>query len=87
MFFQPHHIRIESSDYPSSLAQYLTGTAPLTIDALGNIGILQNKTLAVFSSSKCPGKIILQTYDLMKNIRESGIPVIGGFHSPMKSDY
>lgn len=86
MSFKPHHIRIESSDYPSSLAQYLTRTAPATIAAIGNTGILQNKTLAIFSSSKCPGKVILQTYDMMKNIREAGITVMSGFHSPMESE-
>jgi len=60
--------------------------APISIAALGNIEILQNKTLALFSSSKCPGKVILQTYDLMKNIREAGITIISGFHSPMESE-
>lgn len=28
----------------------------------------------------------MQPYDLMKNIRESGITVIGGFHSPMERE-
>jgi predicted Rossmann fold nucleotide-binding protein DprA/Smf involved in DNA uptake len=58
----------------------------MIITAIGNIDILQNKALALFSSSKCPGKVILQTYDLMKNIREAGITVIGGFHSPMERE-
>jgi predicted Rossmann fold nucleotide-binding protein DprA/Smf involved in DNA uptake len=70
----------------SSLKKFLSTKAPVTIAAIGNIGILQNKTLAIFSSSKCPGKVILQTYDLMKNIREAGITVIGGFHSPMERE-
>jgi len=56
----------------SSLKKFLSDKAPVTIAAIGNIGILQNKTLAIFSSSKCPGTVILQTYDLMKNIRNMG---------------
>lgn len=70
----------------SSLKKFLSDKAPATIAAIGNIGILQNKPLAIFSSSKCPGKVILQTYDLMKNIREAGITVISGFHSPMERE-
>jgi predicted Rossmann fold nucleotide-binding protein DprA/Smf involved in DNA uptake len=70
----------------SSLKKFLTDNAPATLAAIGNTGILQNKTLAIFSSSKCPGKVILQTYDMMKNIRDAGITVIGGFHSPMESE-
>lgn len=72
--------------YPPSLTTYFADKAPDFITSIGNIGILQNKTLAVFSSAKCPGKIILQTYDLMKKIREAGITVISGFHSPMEGE-
>lgn len=70
----------------SYLKKFLSDKAPATIAAIGTIGILQNKTLAVFSSSKCPGKIILQTYDLMKKIRADGTAVISGFHSPMEQE-
>lgn len=59
--------------YPASLKKRLSNAAPATITAIGNIKILQNKTFTIFSSSKCHGKVILQTYDLMKNIRKSGI--------------
>lgn len=80
------NIHRNDSLYPSLLKKYLAYTAPVSITAIGNMDILQNKTLAVFSSSKCPGKVILQTYDLMKNIREAGITVISGFHSPMEGE-
>lgn len=80
------HIYKENSYYPPLLQQYLYSNAPEVIIAIGNLDILQNKPLAVFSSSKCPGKVILQTYGLMKNIREAGITVISGFHSPMEHE-
>jgi len=35
---------------------------------------------------KCPGKVILQTYDLARALREAGVTVIGGFHSPMERE-
>ena len=42
--------------------------------------------LALFCSVKCPGKLILDTYDLAKRFREEGITVISGFHSPMEQE-
>jgi predicted Rossmann fold nucleotide-binding protein DprA/Smf involved in DNA uptake len=42
--------------------------------------------LALFCSVKCPGNLILQTYDLAQNLRLAGVPVIGGFHSPMERE-
>ena len=70
-----------SGSYPEALSQYLGHHTPKTLTAIGNLDILQNKTLAVFSSTKCPGNIILKTYDLLRQIRESGITVISGSFS------
>ncbi len=83
---QTYKIQFKSPDYPQTLTKYLAGNAPKTITAIGNLEILQNKTLALFCSTKCPGNIILKTYDLMKRFRESGITVISGFHSPMERE-
>ena len=60
--------------------------APKTLTAIGNPDILQNKSIAIFSSIKCPGKMILKTYDLMRQYRETGVTVISGFHSPMEQE-
>ncbi len=72
--------------YPASLGKYLAEDAPEMITAIGNTDILGNKTLAVFCSVKCPGKIILKTYELMRKLREHGVTVISGFHSPMEQE-
>ena len=81
-------VKLDKNDYAclASLSRYLGEHAPHTVTAIGNLDILQNKSLAVFSSAKCPGAIILKTYDLMKKLRESDITVIGGFHSPMERE-
>ena len=42
--------------------------------------------LALFCSVKCPGKLILDTYDLVQHLRELGVTVISGFHSPMEQE-
>lgn len=86
MSFQTCQIQHGEPTYPSSLIKYLRDNAPKTITAIGNLDILKNKTLAVFSSAKCPGKIILKTYDLMRDLRGKGVTVISGFHSPMEQE-
>ena len=80
--------RINQNDlfYPSALKKYLGDSFPVTLTATGNLDILQSKSLAVFCSNKCPGNIILKTYDLMRQLRESGITVISGFHSAMERE-
>jgi len=79
--------------YPTVLQKYLGDHAPESITALGNLDILLQRgtphrgpRLALFCSVKCPGNLILQTYDLAQNLRLAGVPVIGGFHSPMEHE-
>jgi predicted Rossmann fold nucleotide-binding protein DprA/Smf involved in DNA uptake len=54
--------------------------------ALGNRAILEGRKLAVFCSVRCPGKLVLQAYDLAQRLRDAGVTVIGGFHSPMEQE-
>jgi len=72
--------------YPSQLRRCLDSQVPENVTALGNLDLLQHKTLALMCSVKCPGNLILQTYDLAKQWREAGMTVIGGFHSPMERE-
>jgi len=70
--------------FPVALTTYLGELAPEPLSVLGNLEILQRKTLALFCSVQCPGKLIVQTYDLAHKLRRAGVIVIGGFHSPME---
>lgn len=72
--------------YPAALQQHLGDCPPRTLAALGNLDILRQKKLALFCSVKCPGTLILQTYDLACALRDAGVTVIGGFHSPMEKE-
>lgn len=72
--------------YPPSLRTYLGNSAPNRIATLGHLDILNSKALALICSVKCPGNIILHTYDLARRLRDAGVPVIGGFHSPMERE-
>jgi predicted Rossmann fold nucleotide-binding protein DprA/Smf involved in DNA uptake len=80
--------RINQNDpfYPSALKKYLGASFPVTLTATGNLDILKNKNLAVFCSNKCPGNIILKTYDLLRQLRGRGITGISGFHSAMERE-
>lgn len=72
--------------YPSVLLRMLGRDAPPRLAALGNVDVLKQKSLALFCSVKCPGNLIVQTYDLAQHLRQAGITVIGGFHSPMERE-
>ena len=53
---------------------------------VGDAAILNRPKLALFCSVKCPGKLILETYDLATRFRDEGNTVISGFHSPMEQE-
>jgi len=61
-------------------------TAKPAIQIIGDAAILDRPKVALFCSVKCPGKLILETYDLAKRFRNEGILVISGFHSPMEQE-
>ncbi|MBM4259729.1 MAG: hypothetical protein FJ147_28015 [Deltaproteobacteria bacterium] len=54
--------------------------------AIGNLAILEKRLLGLFCSTRCPGEIILPTYDLARALRDAEVPVISGFHSPMEKE-
>ncbi len=52
----------------------------------GDESVLKRPKVALFCSVKCPGKLILDTYDLAKRFRNEGVLVISPFHSPMEQE-
>ncbi|MDR1612459.1 MAG: DNA-processing protein DprA [Planctomycetota bacterium] len=80
--------RIEQgdSDYPAALIDRLGDAAPRTIYALGDAAILRNRLLALVCSVQCPGGIVIKTLDAARFLRDAGVAVIGGFHSPMEKE-
>jgi predicted Rossmann fold nucleotide-binding protein DprA/Smf involved in DNA uptake len=55
-------------------------------DALGNTALLCAVSLALICSQKCPGDVILRTYDFARLVRGSGRAIVSGFHSPIEKD-
>jgi len=79
---------IDSDDprYPTAAMNLLGDDAPKRVYALGKLSILDQPLLAFFCSSKCPGSVILQTYDTACALRDASVVVISGFHSPIEKE-
>ncbi|MBW2664590.1 MAG: DNA-processing protein DprA [Deltaproteobacteria bacterium] len=69
-----------------ALKQHLSKDAPDKITAIGNLDILRKNPTAIFCSTKCPGDLIVKTYDIAQILRDAGMTVISGFHSPMERE-
>lgn len=82
----PDFLSRADSRYPRALETWLGRAAPQQIALVGNLDLLQEKPLALFCSNRCPGNLILKTYDLAVELRDANIPVIGGFHTPMEQE-
>ena len=74
------------SDYPAVRVDLLGDAAPRAIHAMGDTAILHNRLLGLVCSIRCPGSIVIQTFDAMRELRDAGMVVIGGFHSPMERE-
>src|SRR5208283_3434015 len=60
--------------------------APKKLTALGNLDLLALPKTALFCSARCPGSVILPTYDQAAKWRDTGRCVISGFHSPVEKE-
>ena len=81
--------RIEqgSSDYPAGLTDRLGEDAPPCLYAMGEPSILRQRLLGLICSIQCPGSIVIKTLDAARALRDAGVAVIGGFHSPMEQEF
>lgn len=81
-----HSINVDDHDYPPLLRSRLGEAAPKVLYARGDLQILRNPLLGLLCSVQCPGSIIIKTFDAIRELRDKGIVVIGGFHSPMERE-
>jgi len=79
-------IETNDSNCPAVLRKDQIPAIFSTFCAIGNLDILDTNSLGVFCSIRCPGNIILNTYDCMRILRDSGVAVVSGFHSPFEKD-
>ncbi len=53
---------------------------------IGDSGLLKAGLLALFCSRKCPGSVIRKSHDFAVQLRRKGVPVIGGFQTPVEKE-
>jgi len=83
---QLESISRDDPGYPTRLRERLGKHAPPELTTLGNLDLLALPKTAIFCSARCPGKVILTTYDQAAKWREEGRCVISGFHSPVEKE-
>jgi predicted Rossmann fold nucleotide-binding protein DprA/Smf involved in DNA uptake len=71
---------------PQRVREALGARAPAEVATIGDAAPLDRPLLGLVCSVRCPGGIILAAYDLAVALREAGVPVAGGFHSPMERE-
>jgi predicted Rossmann fold nucleotide-binding protein DprA/Smf involved in DNA uptake len=79
-------IKTSESICPAALLKDEISNRFSTFWAIGNLDILYTNLLGLFCSIRCPGTIILSTYDCMRFLRDAGVAVVSGFHSPIEKD-
>lgn len=81
-------IELSASDvrYPARLSERLGRNAPTRLFAVGNLDLLTLPKTAIFCSARCPGHVLLATYDQTARWRDEGRCIISGFHSPVEKE-
>ena len=72
--------------WPRRLQERLGPAAPSRIRSIGNTEILAVHKLGLFCSVRCPGDAILAAYDTARKLRDKGVTVVSGFHSPVEKE-
>ena len=72
--------------WPRQLSDRLGSDAPSQLWSMGTLEILAEHKLGLFCSVRCPGDAILGAYDAARKLRDEGVTVISGFHSPVEKE-
>ena len=74
-------------DTPATLRRCAEAGCAPAVALKGDPTILDRKLLGFFCSVRCPGDVILKTYDLARALRSAEVTLIGGFQSPMEKEF
>ena len=72
---------------PAALQRCFNAVSTPATTVLGDLTLLDGVLTGFFCSVRCPGDIILKTYDLAKALRGAEITLIGGFQSPIEKEF
>lgn len=79
-------LKSSDADWPQCLTERLGDSAPATLHAVGPVTLLSAGKTALFCSAQTPGHAILRAHDAARRMRDEGITVISGFHSPIEKE-
>lgn len=82
----PRRIARDAGDYPELLRSRLGENAPAELILLGDKSLLRLRKTALFCSARTPGDAILRAHDAARRMRDEGVTVISGFHSPIEKE-
>jgi predicted Rossmann fold nucleotide-binding protein DprA/Smf involved in DNA uptake len=83
----PQRIARDAGDYPEILRSRLGDkNAPAELILLGDQGLLRLRKTGLFCSARTPGDAILRAHDAARRMRDEGVTVISGFHSPIERE-
>lgn len=77
-------LKATESNSTNAFDRYLEN--PDSVFTSGNTDILKNDKLGFLCSTKCPGNLILKTYDFIQSLKETDIAVVSGFHSLIEKE-
>lgn len=69
-----------------NIAEKISANTLGEISCHGNTELMGREKLAFFCSSRCPGSVILKTYDFANDVCKSETVVMSGFHSPVEQE-
>jgi predicted Rossmann fold nucleotide-binding protein DprA/Smf involved in DNA uptake len=82
----PTVLNSTDASYPARLRERLGEHAPKILTALGAVASLSQPKTALFCSVRCLGDAILRAYDVAQKLRDEGVTVVSGFHSPAEKE-
>ncbi len=76
-----------SPEVPAVLRRAIGAGGEAPVALLGDPGILEGRLIGFFCSVRCPGDVILKTFDFARAARGLNVTFVGGFQSPMEVEF
>ncbi len=70
----------------AGLAVWKIKQGDVDVHRIGDRAMLRRKFLGLICSVRCPGSVVIKTFDAIRELRDAGVMVAGGFHSPMEKE-
>ena len=72
--------------YPAGLTDGPPLAGERTLYGIGDRDQLKRKCVGLICSVQCPGSVVIKTFDTIRELRDAGVVVACGFHSPMERE-